>query len=72
MFKKGNKELLRNGEGYVDPTAYEAIKRDREETIETERFRKVLGCVLRILELSGFRLKEKIVLEDIKTGKIWK
>lgn len=47
-------------------------KHSHTEVIETERFRKVLGCVKRILELSGFRLKEKIVLEDIETGKIWK
>ena len=72
MFKKENKELFHNGEGYPDPTAYEALKHMQEEAIETERFRKVLGCVLRILELSGFRLKEKLVLEDIKTGKVWK
>lgn len=37
-----------------------------------ERYRKVLGCILRICELSGFHLEERVVLKDLRTGKVWK
>ena len=63
-----NKELLRNGSGYYDPTAYEAIKRAEER----DRFKKLLGCILRICELAGFSVESRIVLKDERTGKIWK
>lgn len=68
-----DRELRKNAEGYSDPTAYEGIKRaDAERDAEHERFRKVLGCILRICEIAGFHLEEHIVLRDIKTGKIWR
>lgn len=65
------RELRRNGEGYPDPTAYEAISRAEPEDYERKRFLRVVGCVLRILELSGFHLEEKLVLRDVRTGKVW-
>jgi len=77
------RKLQRNGEGYPDPTAYAAmskIERDNNtysafnpgaDDYERERFMKVVGCILRICELSGFHLEEKLVLKDKRTGKIW-
>lgn len=64
-------DIRKNGEGYPDPTAYEAIKRAEPVDWEKERFMKVVGCILRICELSGFYLEEKLVLRDKRTGKIW-
>ena len=64
-------ELKRNGEGYPDPTAYEAVKRAEPDDYDRKRFLRVVGCVLRILELSGFHLEERLVLRDTRTGKIY-
>ena len=63
--------LKKNGEGYPDPTAYEAIKKVETIDYERKRFLRVVGCILRICELSGFHLEEKIVLRDTRTGKVW-
>lgn len=71
--RKEDRELRKNAEGYSDPTAYEGIKRvDAEKDAEHERFRKVLGCILRICEIAGYSLEEHIVLRDKTTGKIWR
>ena len=62
-------DLKRNAEGYPDPTAYEAIT---NLDMETERFRKFIGAILRICELSDFHLEEHIVVRDNRTGRIWR
>lgn len=63
-----NKDPRRNESGYLDPTAYEAI-----ENIEAhKRFRNLMGCILRICEIAGFSIEERIVLKDKSTGKIWR
>ena len=76
-----DRELKKNGEGYEDPTAYEAIVNvekhtpyNRTKTYDSDRDRhfKLLGCIFRICELSGFTVEERIVLKDNKTGKIWR
>ena len=67
--KDDNKLTRKNHEGYDDPTAYEAIK---HLEAEYERHRKLIGCILRICELSGFKVEEHIVLRDLRTGKIWR
>lgn len=65
-------ELKRNGEGYPDPTAYEAIKNVMTTSDEDyQRYRKTIGCLLRIAELSGFEIESRIVLRDKSTGKVW-
>jgi hypothetical protein len=71
VFVKEDIDLRKNGEGYADPTAYEAIKRIQEENAEYERVRKVIGCILRVCEISDFHLEEKLVLRDKRTGKVW-
>lgn len=67
-----NKDPRKNAEGYPDPTAYEAIKRVYYGDLEKEHFYKTIGCIRRIIELSGYSLEENIVLRDNKTGKIWR
>ena len=64
-----DRELKRNGSGYVDPTAYNAIKNVDKES---ERFHKVLNMIFDICELSGFSIEGRIILKDKKTGKVWR
>ena len=61
-------ELKRNASGYIDPTAYTAIK--NAESIE--RHKKLLGCIFRICELSDFYVEERLVLRDKRTGKVYR
>ena len=61
--------LKKNAEGYSDPTAYEAIKRADSDY---ERFRKLMGAIFRICELSGFHIEERIVVKDLRSGRIWR
>ena len=62
-------DLLKNGSGYKDPTAYKAIK---EVDHESARFYKLLETIFSICELAGFHVEGRIVLKDKKTGKIWR
>lgn len=63
------KDDYTNAEGYPDPTAFKAIQNVDHDS---ERFRKFVGCILRICELSGYQLEEHIVVRDKITGKIWR
>lgn len=59
----------RNFEGYLDPTAHEAIQ---NITREDERFHKLLYAIFNICELADFKIEGRIVLVDKKTGKTWR
>lgn len=63
------KELRKNGEGYNDPTAYEAIMRADDEY---ERFKKMMGAIFRICELADFHVEERIILKDLRSGRVWR
>lgn len=69
-----DKELKYNGEGYVDPTAYEAISNVEAENCEADRERvfRLRGCIFRVCELAGFKIEGKIALKDVRTGKVWR
>lgn len=62
-------DLRRNAEGYLDPTAYEAIKNAERDD---ERFHALLNTIFTICELSDFHIEERIVIKDKRTGKIWR
>ena len=62
-------DIKRNGSGYYDPTAYEVLKKDEEEEA---RFHKLLSMIFDLCELAGFRVEGRIVLEDKKTGRVWR
>lgn len=62
----------RNASGYVDPTAYEAIRNVEREAEDEARFKKLLNTIFYICELAGFRIEGRIVLQDKKTGKVWR
>ena len=62
-------DLRRNGSGYVDPTAYEAIK--SVDNVK-KRIKKLMRVIFAMCDLAGFHLEGRIVLRDKKTGKIWR
>lgn len=62
-------DLRRNGYGYSDKTAYEAIKRVDSED---ERFKKLIVTIRYICNLAGFNIENRIVLSDKKTGRVWR
>lgn len=64
-----NQDFKRNSSGYVDPTAYAAIK---NIDAENERFQKLLTAIFTICDLAGFHLEGRIVVKDKRTGKIWR
>lgn len=65
----GDNDLRRNGSGYVDPTAYEAIKSvDNAE----KRVKKLMRVIFAMCDLAGFHLEERIVLRDKRTGEVYK
>ena len=66
-----DEELKKNGEGYPDLTAYEAIKRAEYES-DRERFRKLIGAIHRICELADFKLEEHVVVTDLRSGRVWR
>lgn len=62
-------DIRRNASGISDPTAYNAIRR---ADAERERFTKLLDTIFAICELSGFHIEGRIVVRDLKTGKVWR
>lgn len=65
-------EKAHNAENYPDPTCYKTIKKyEKEQQSEWERHHKLVGCILRVCELAGFTVENRIVLKDKKTGKVW-
>lgn len=59
----------KNAEGYPDPTASEALTKI---IAEEERVSKVVKVVKNVCHLAGFEVEGRIVLRNIKTGKLWK
>jgi hypothetical protein len=53
----------------LDLTAYKAIKKVDEES-EYERYKKFVGCLYRIAELSGYYING-IEIVDRQSGKVW-
>ena len=66
------KDPRRNASGYMDPTAFEAIRNVERESEAEERFKKLLSTIFYICDLAGFHIEGRIVLQDKKTGKIWR
>lgn len=64
--------LKRNAEGYVDPTAYAALK----SIVNDEKTEKKAAYVVSILKFiireSGFELLNRIELKDKKTGRTFR
>lgn len=59
----------RNAEGYLDLTAYEALKNiDKEDA----RFYDLLHTIQYLCKLAGFQIEGRIVLRDKRSGRIWR
>lgn len=64
-------DLRKNGSGYSDPTAYNAIV-NVDSAEDSERFYKLLDAIFGICELAGFHIEGRIVVRDLRTGKVWR
>jgi hypothetical protein len=70
-------ELLENGSGCIDPTAFEAIiKVDREIEARNKarvyKFHRLLDMIRDMCDMCDFELEEHIILKDRVTGKVWR
>ena len=62
--------MNKNSEGYVDPTACNAVtKVMREEQERLRRVTAVVGILKSAADLAGFDLVNRVVLRDRKTGR---
>lgn len=71
---RSNGNAYRNGSGYYDPTASKVLKHDKHHEKHNERVR-LDACLEEIFDICysyGFHVEERIVLKDLKTGKIHK
>jgi hypothetical protein len=64
-----DRELKRNGSGYVDPTAQKAILRLQAKQ---KRVSRVIENLKNAANIAGFEIEGRIVLKDKRTGEIWK
>lgn len=62
------KEMGANGLGYIDKTAYEAMKKQSDEE---RRFHQLLRTIFYIVNVAGFSLEGRIRLVDRRTGRVW-
>ena len=78
---KGPNHMNTNASGYLDPTAYKAIKNVEEpgmdgfkqtDGLDDLRYKKMIGLILRACELAGYEPVERIVLKDKYTGKVYR
>lgn len=56
----------------MKPLYEEKNETPERETKEQERYRKFIGCILRVCELAGYHLEERIVVKDLRTGRVWR
>lgn len=60
----------KNSLGYTDLTPFEDF--NSMEKDDEIRFKKLLGTIFYICELAEFKIEERIVLTDKKSGKTWR
>lgn len=66
------KDPRRNASGYMDLTAYEAIKNVDREAEAEKRYKKLLSTIFYICDLAGFHIEGRLEIRDKKTGKVWR
>lgn len=68
----------KNEEGYSDTTPWRAEKRmerDRERAEfleERDRMSKLMKAIFCMCEAAGFRVVGRVVVENVKSGRIWR
>lgn len=65
----GKTPFDKNGSGYYDPSAKEAMVNADEEL---QRIGRLMTTLKYICRLAGFDIEGRIVLKDRKTGKVWR
>ena len=50
----------------------QTIDEERSNRLDDERYRKMIGLILRACELAGYSVEERIVLKDKYTGKVYR
>ena len=63
------KSFRTNGEGYNDSTAYAALRKVQQEE---QRIREVVNALHRVANIAGFKIDNRMILTDIKTGKTYR
>ena len=66
---KNDKDIKKNKDGYSDPTPYAVMKKEQRDE---ERFQRLLATIFYICENAGFHIEERIVVRDMRTGKVWR
>ena len=66
------KDPRRNASGYMDLTAYEAIRNADREADAEKRYKKLLHTIFYLCDLAGFHIESRLEIRDKKTGKIWR
>ena len=66
------KDPRRNASGYMDLTAYEALKNIDREAEAEKRYKKLLSTIFYICDLAGFHIEGRLEIRDKKTGKVWR
>lgn len=62
-----------NGEGYPDPTAYDALKvLSEQQNQDRQRISAVIHTVRCVLDLAGFELINRMELQDKRTGRVYR
>lgn len=64
-------DLRKNAEGYVDPTAYAALKSIIEDEKSEKKAAYLVSVLKFIIRESGFELINRIELKDKRTGRIF-
>lgn len=71
--------MLRNGEGYTDPTADKVFSSVLKKPPLSEQDAKSLPRIKHLMHLLrfaasefGFDIEERVILRDKQTGKIWR
>lgn len=64
----------RNHEHYKDPKPYDAIKKmqDEADAADAKRMDDALRIAKMAFSAAGFELVERIVLKNIRTGKVYR
>ena len=65
-------DLRKNQEGYVDPTAYAALKRISASERTEKKAAYLISIIKFIVRESGFEILNRIELRDRKTGRIFR
>lgn len=66
---RSDMDYMRNREGYKDTTAGVAMKNIDHDY---ERFKLLVDALHKVCKLAGFHIEEKVVLKDLKTGRVWR